>query len=221
MDLINLPFPTIWQGCAFALILPAVVWAAWTAPWRRFDVSELAHVWFGAVFCLTGLWSIKASLDSGLVFHLLGVSLLTLLAGPQLALAGTCLVVAILTTLRDGWWGNYALNILAMGAVPVVVTVGVLRAAERWLSPNMFVYIFVVSFFGSALAMFSAGILVSAAVVLAGALPVALILDQFLPYLISLGFGEATVTGMLTTLFVVYQPTWVATFDDARYLRGR
>jgi uncharacterized membrane protein len=36
-----------------------------------------------------------------------------------------------------------------------------------------------------------------------------------------LAFGEATLTGMLMTLFVVYKPAWVGTFDDARYLRRR
>jgi uncharacterized membrane protein len=221
VDLINLPFRAFWQGSAFVVVVPAVVWATWTAPWRRFDVNALAHVWFGAIFFLTGLWSIKASLASGLVFHLLGVSLFTLLAGPQLALIGTALVVALVTVLRDGSWANYALAVVAMGAVPVIVTTGVLRAAERWLAPNMFVYIFVVAFFGPALAMLASGLLLSAAAVLAGALPAAVILDQFLPYLIYLAFGEATMTGMLITLLVVYQPTWVATFDDARYLRGR
>lgn len=221
MDLVGLAFPAIWQGAAFAIVVPLLGWVTWTAPWRRFDVSEPVHVWFGTSFCLAGLWSIKASLSSGLVFHLLGVSLLTLLAGPRLALIGTAVVVAMVTALRDGWWSNYALDVLAMGAVPVMVTAGALRAAERWLSPNPFIYIFVVGFFGAALAMFAAGILASAAVVLAGVLPASVVVEQFLPYLINLAFGEATITGMLITLFVVYRPTWVATFDAAHYLRSR
>jgi uncharacterized membrane protein len=41
------------------------------------------------------------------------------------------------------------------------------------------------------------------------------------PYLIYLAFGEATLSGMVLTLAVVYRPRWVATFDDARYISGR
>jgi uncharacterized membrane protein len=31
-----------------------------------------------------------------------------------------------------------------------------------------------------------------------------------------LAFGEATATGMVLTLAVVYRPQWIATFDDDR-----
>ena len=201
-------------------MMPVLLWAIWTAPWSRF-VSEGSNVWLGAILGLALLWSIKASLASGLVFHLLGVSLLTLMVGPQLALVGAAMVVAIATVLRDGLWASFAIDFVVTGAVPAMVTVGVLRAAERWLTPNFFIYIFVAGFFGAALGMFAAGIIASAIAVLAGALPAGVVSEQFLPYLIYLGLGEATVTGMLLTLLVVYQPAWVSTFDDARYLAGR
>jgi uncharacterized membrane protein len=211
----------LWQATAFALLAPVLAWAAWTAPWRRFDSSEAVHVWYGTIFCLIALWSLKASLAPGLVFHLLGIPLFTLLAGPRLALVGTAVVVAIVTVLRDGAWANYALGMLVLGVAPVIVAAAVLRAAERWLAANFFVYVFVASFFGPALAMLAAGALASAVVVLAGAMPAAIVIGQWLPYLMSLGFAEATLTGMLITLLVVYQPAWVHTFDDARYLHGR
>jgi len=44
-------------------------------------------------------------------------------------------------------------------------------------------------------------------------------IDDSLLYLVYLSFGEATISGMLMTLFVVYRPSWVATFDDSRYLQ--
>jgi uncharacterized membrane protein len=34
-------------------------------------------------------------------------------------------------------------------------------------------------------------------------------------------FPEAFVTGMLITIFVVYHPDWVKTFDDDRYIKGK
>jgi uncharacterized membrane protein len=156
-----------------------------------------------------------------LTLHLLGVPLFTLLAGPQLALIGTTLVVVIVTALRDGWWGNGALALLLLGAVPVLVTACTLLAAERWLAPNFFVYVFVGAFFGPGVAMSMVGLLTSAALVWAGAQPATVMFDQYLPYLLFLGFAEATISGMLATLLVVYRPAWVTTFDDTRYLRGR
>jgi hypothetical protein len=61
---------------------------------------------------------------------------------------------------------------------------------------------------------------VAAAFVLAfgAGLPAPLVFGEYVPYLLYLAFGEATLTGMALTLMVVYRPQWVATFDDARYL---
>ncbi len=40
-----------------------------------------------------------------------------------------------------------------------------------------------------------------------------------MPFGLLLGWGEAFLSGLLTAIFVVYVPRWMATFDDARYLR--
>jgi uncharacterized membrane protein len=53
---------------------------------------------------------------------------------------------------------------------------------------------------------------------LAGTYPVAYLLDEYLPYFLLLGFSEGWLSGMVITLFVVYRPQWVASFEDARYL---
>ncbi|MGE5171507.1 MAG: energy-coupling factor ABC transporter permease [Rudaea sp.] len=219
MDLIGLAFPAPWPGIGFAVAIPLLGWAGWRARWRRLE-GEHIHVWLATILGLALLWSVKASLASGLVFHLLGVPLFTLLAGPWLALIGTAIAVAVVTIAGDGSWINGGLAVLALGVAPVVTTTVVLRAAERWLPPNPFVYIFVAAFFGPALAMLTAGTLVALGTIAAEALP-APVVFQFLPYLLHLAFGEATVTGMLVTLLVVYRPAWVGTFDNARYLRER
>jgi uncharacterized membrane protein len=43
--------------------------------------------------------------------------------------------------------------------------------------------------------------------------------DGFVPYGLLLSWGEAFLTGLLTAVFTVYLPRWMATFDDAAYLR--
>lgn len=68
----------------------------------------------------------------------------------------------------------------------------------------------------------AASALATTSVLLGFAAPaVALAADQFLPYWLLLAFAEATLTGMVVTIFVVYRPDWVGTFDDARYLYRR
>jgi uncharacterized membrane protein len=218
MDLISVAFPLAWQWGALALLIPLLAWALFTAPWRRFDSSESVHVWYGAILATTLLWGVKASVGTAFTFHLLGVSIMTLLVGARLALLGVAVVVAVVIVLRDGFWANYALNVLAMGAVPVSITMALLRAAERYFPPNLFVYFFVVAFFGSGLAMAGSGLVALAASILGAGQPLT-VLDEYMPYLLYLAFGEATVSGMLMTLIVVYRPSWVATFDDARYLQ--
>ena len=145
----------------------------------------------------------------------------TLLVGPPLALAGTAVAVAVNIAVRDGIWMNAALAWLTMGMVPVAVTWLILRLAERALPANFFVYVFVVTFFGAAISLVAAGLAGAALLTLALGLPTELVFGEYVPYLLYLAFGEATLTGMLLTLAVAYRPQWVATFDDARYLKGR
>ena len=45
------------------------------------------------------------------------------------------------------------------------------------------------------------------------------LLKEYFPFLPLMMFPEAFITGMLTTLAVVFYPQWVLTFDDAKYLK--
>ena len=217
MDLISVAFPPAWQWAPFALLLPLLAWALATAPWRRFDSSESVHVWYGSMVAMTLLWSIKASVGATFTFHLLGASVLALLVGTRLALPAVAVVVAIVTALRDGLWANYAISVLIMGAVPVAITSVTLKLVERFLPPNLFIYFFAVAFLGSGLAMLGSALIAWLAIILAVRAQSAI--DDSLLYLVYLAFGEATISGMLMTLLVVYRPSWVATFDDSRYLQ--
>ena len=41
---------------------------------------------------------------------------------------------------------------------------------------------------------------------------------EYLPYVGLLGFAEAWLSGMMVTIFVIYRPSWISTFNDTRYL---
>jgi uncharacterized membrane protein len=221
MDLSAVVFPFAWTGIAWALAAPLLLAALLRAPWGAFADSEAAHVWYGAIFSLVLLWNLQATIGEGFTFHLLGAAALTLMAGAPLALIGLVAVVAIQCVVRDGLVVNAALVWLTLGAVPVAVTTLVLRFAERRLPPNFFVYIFVAAFFGAALSLGAAGMAGACALALGAGRTVERVFGDYAPIFVYLAFGEATLTGMALTLAVVYRPRWVASFDDARYIKGR
>ena len=221
MDLTAVPLPVGWIGGGWLATVPLVALAARRAPWTRFGESEPVHVWYGTIFCLVVLWNVQATVGEGFRFHLLGVAALTLLAGPALALVGGAVATLLQIAVRDGLWANAGLAFLTMVAVPVATTWIVLQVAERRLPPNFFIYVFVVAFFGAGLSLATAGIAGATALTWGAGREAQLVFGEYVPYLIYLAFGEATVTGMALTLAVVYRPQWVATFDDARYITGR
>ena len=221
MDLSAVVLPASWTLAAWVLALPLFSWAVFAAPWPRFASSEAVHVWYGSILAVTLLWTMRATVGTDFVFHLLGTTALALTSGGPLALIGGAVVVALTTLIHDAPVANAALVWLLEIALPVGVALATLRTGERLLPANFFVYIFSAAFFGAALAFCMAG-LAGAAVLVAGAGDDAgLIFGEYVPYLFVLAFGEATLTGMLVTLAVVYRPHWVATFDDGRYLHGR
>ena len=99
----------------------------------------------------------------------------------------------------------------------MAITSVTLKLVERFLPPNLFIYFFAVAFLGSGLAMLGSALIAWLAIILAVRAQSAI--DDSLLYLVYLAFGEATISGMLMTLLVVYRPSWVATFDDSRYLQ--
>jgi uncharacterized membrane protein len=91
---------------------------------------------------------------------------------------------------------------------------------EARLPANFFVYVFIGGFLGGALAMAAASAAAAGSIALGspGSAPPG---DAWTAPVLMLAFGEATLTGMLITLFVVYKPDWVGTFRDELYLRRR
>ena len=221
MDLTAVAFPASWIVATWVLAVPLAWWALRSAHWARFAESEPFHLWLGTIFCLVVLWNIQATVGEGFTFHLLGVAAFTLLVGVPLALVGTALAVTVNAGIRGGYLLNVALVWLTMATVPIAITSLVRQASERWLPPNFFVYVFVVTFFGAALSLGAAGLAGAIALTGGAGRAAGLVFGEYAPYLIYLAIGEATLTGMAMTLAIVYRPQWVASFDDAKYLKGR
>ncbi|MBK8016511.1 MAG: energy-coupling factor ABC transporter permease [Betaproteobacteria bacterium] len=211
--------PGDWYWIAHGVLAAVAAWVFRTAPWARLRDNAQNHLFLGSVVSLLVLWSIRPPLLRGIEFHFLGATALTLMFGPQLAIAALGLVVAGLALAGHTEWTAYSINVLVLAVLPTLVSRGVHVVSDRVLPQNIFVFIFVPAFLGGAIALALSGGAAVSLVAAFGDPLTAGMAEQFLPYCLLLSFAEATLTGMVITLMVVYRPTWVGTFDDGRYLR--
>lgn len=217
----NLPdglLDSAWTLAAWALFLPLAWHALRRTDWRALAGGAQCNAWLGAIVVLVLLWHLQAGVKPGLALHLLGAGVMTLCFGWAAAFVGFCLVLLGVTLNGAAGWSAFAANALLMGGASIAASRLVQRAVERFLPRHVFVYVFVNGFFGSAFSVMTVGLLACLLFGLAGTYPVAYLLDEYLPYFLLLGFSEGWLSGMVITLFVVYRPQWVASFEDARYL---
>lgn len=218
-------FENEWALGAFLPLAGVWLWCALTAPWQRLTDSTQANVWFGTLVVLTLMWSLDAGVRPGLGLHLLGATAFTLMFGRQLAIVGLCVVLAAVmvnggaVTAAD--WQPYALNALVMAVFPCFAAHLLLRVNERFLPANFFVYIFFAAFFGAALVIVLTGIVAIVLLWLAAVYPLDMLVAEYFPPYVLMGFAEAWLNGAAMTLMVVYFPHWVGSFDDRRYLNHK
>lgn len=218
-------FSDAWAFGAFLPLALVWLWCLRTAPWARLRDGVQSNAWLGAIVVLILFWSLKAGVRPGLNLHLLGAATLTLMFGRQLAIVALSLVLAAVTLNGElggnAGWQAYALNALLMAVLPVFVAAAVLRAMERLLPANLFIYVFVAGFFGAALTALATGLAATLLLLAADIYPAALLFEDYLPYFLLLAFSEAWLNGAAVTLMVIYFPAWVGSFDDRRYLLNK
>ncbi len=173
------------------------------------------------IVLLTLVWSLKAGVKPGLGFHLLGATVFTLSFGPHLAFVGLSLVTAGITLNGAAGPFAYAANSLLLAGFGVLISQGLFRFFSQVLPKHFFVYIFVNGFLGAAITIIGVGIAATSLLGLAGAYDWDYLTSEYLPYFLLLAFSEAWLSGMMMTLFVIYRPNWVETFDDSRYLTDK
>lgn len=218
MDIPNDRIP-LWLSL---LGLAAWAWAfarAWRGASRAHGiggrVAPSAHLLGALAAAVALLWAVKVTPMPGFSVHLLGAAAATLMLGPSLALVAVSAGAVGAAVLGAVPWNALPLAALLQGVLPVLVARWWLAGAERFLRPHPFVYLLGVAFFGTSVAVLAeglAGLTLSAAL---GSPAPQIAWVALLP----LAYAEAFLTGAITTIFVVYRPQWVATFDDARYLR--
>jgi len=145
--------PGDWYWIAHGVLAAVAAWVFRTAPWARLRDNAQNHLFLGSVVSLLVLWSIRPPLLRGIEFHFLGATALTLMFGPQLAIAALGLVMAGLALAGHSEWTAYSINVLVLAVLPTFVSRGVHMVSDRVLPQNIFVFIFVPAFLGGAIAL--------------------------------------------------------------------
>ena len=212
-----LPVSSLWIAALLyaALLAGAVL----TAPWQKILDKESSNIYFGAVAFIAVVWILRAGIEPGHNYHLLGATALCLMFGWQFAFMAISLVLLITTWQGPAGWEAFAMNALVMGAVPVLFTRFMLYVCQRRLPHNFFIYIFVNAFLTGALSILLCGL--AASVVLNLSVSDGMPGSSYLQVIPLLMFGEAFLNGMIMILLVAYKPHWVSTFHDRWYLDGK
>jgi len=195
--------------------------AIWRAPWLElFSDSRRQHLLFGTVLALFLLWLVRRDFVSGLSFHFIGMTAVTLLLDWPLAmLAGLAAQVGLLLLGRQDL-AALGVNGLLLVAIPVSITEGCALLVERAQPRNLFVYIFCSGFFPAALSALACLLAGFGVLWMDGRYEMPPWLLDYLGYLWLVMFPEAFINGAVVSGLVVYCPEWLETFNRSRYLQA-
>jgi uncharacterized membrane protein len=201
------------------IYVPVLLWAMIRAPWvELFSDSRRQHLLFGTVFALFMLWLVRRDFDTGVSYHFIGMTAVTLLLDWPLALIGGLVAQIGLVLLGRQDLAAMGVNGALLIVLPVLVTEGCAILVERAQPRNPFVYIFCSGFFAAALSALLC-LLVGLGVLWFDerfAMPEWL--EDFVGYLWLIIFPEAFINGMVISALVVFCPEWLETFNRTRYL---
>ncbi|MFI8745480.1 energy-coupling factor ABC transporter permease [Pseudomonas sp. NPDC077186] len=208
-------------AAGWLIYLPALLWAVWRAPWLEL-CSDLRrqHLLFGTMLGLFLLWLVRRDFDSGLSYHFIGMTAVTLLLDwPLAVLAGLAAQLGLLAIGRQDL-AALGVNGVLLVLIPVLVTELCALRVERAQPRNLFVYIFFCGFFPAALATLLTLLGGLGLLWLDGLFPMPPWLDDFAGYLWLVMFPEAFINGTVVTALVVFYPDWLETFNRSRYLQA-
>lgn len=200
---------------------PVLLYAIWRAPWvELFSDSRRQHLLFGTVLVLCILWLVRRDFPSGLSFHFIGITAVTLLLDWPLAILAGLIAQLALLALGKQELSVLGINGLILIILPVFIAHFCAKAIERLQPENLFMYIFFSGFFPAALT--AALCVISGALLLwgNGIYEFSPEIEDFFGMILLVAFPEAFINGMAVTAFVVFKPEWLETFNYSRYLQA-
>ena len=199
----------------FVLIL---IQAARAVDWRAFRKDDaLQHSFYGAAVALGFLWQLRAGISPGLAIHIFGMTVITLMLGWGLAVfSGLLVLVLTVVTGREPLL-MFAANGLVTVMVPALVSHGIMLWERHRNFRNFFAYIFFCGFFGAALAVASAGLVMCLMLWSGGVYTLDVLVDEYIRYLPLFMLPEGFVNGTFVTGLMVFHPDRLTTLDPRRY----
>lgn len=210
--------PATWAIMADIFLVPVLLLVFYTFPKQWF--SRHYNIFFATCVVLMLLWSMKAGIHTGMEYHYLGATLLTLMFGWQLAIVGIMIEVLVLVIRDVIEWQVFASNVFLMGVIPIIITSIVLRLVEK-IEPNHFIIYFFVAMFANAMITIAVSVYIAAMVMVAsGTYTYAYVTYEYTPYIFLMIYPEAFLTGLAMIILIVNHPQWVRSFDDNKYPYG-
>lgn len=208
-------------GLGWVIYVPALAWAVMRAPWLElFSDFRRQHLLFGTVLALFLLWMVRRDFDSGVSYHFIGMTAVTLLLDWPLAVLGGLVAQLGLLALGRQDVAAMGINGALLVLLPVLVTELCAKWVEHFQPRNLFVYIFCCGFFPAALAALLCTLVGLGLLYIDGIFPMPPWLEDFVGYLWLVMFPEAFINGTAVTALVVFCPEWLETFNRTRYLQA-
>ena len=207
-----------WLAGVFVIVQ---IFALRLAPWQRLTQKNQLNVFLGAVVALIVLWHMRGQLQPGLSFHLLGVTVITLMFGWSMAIIIASLALFAVSLNAGYGWQGYVVSFLTVVLVPITLSQISLVLLRSWLPKQFFIYVLGNGFFTAWLVGYVSGYLAMQLLVLSGAYTMAELQVTIMPFFPLMFFPEALVNGWVITMMVVFFPAWVYSFSDEQYLHGK
>ncbi|WP_434579733.1 energy-coupling factor ABC transporter permease [Pseudomonas sp. Z5-35] len=206
-------------AAGWLVYVPVLVWAVLRAPWvELFTDSRRQHLLFGTVFALFMLWLVRRDFDTGVSYHFIGMTAVTLLLDWPLAILGGLLAQLALVLLGRQDMAAVGINGALLVLLPVLITECCAILVERAQPRNLFVYIFCSGFLAAALSALICLLVGLGLLWYDGLFAMPYWLEDFIGYLWLIIFPEAFINGMVISALVVFSPEWLETFNRTRYL---
>lgn len=178
-------------------------------------ISPLLTPLLAVLVLLPWIWALPALQQMPMQLRWSAAPLVVLLLGWPLAVPVLLAVGAIAFAIASALGLEEALGMLVwQGLMPATLAMLWGAAVRRWCWHNIFVFILLRGFLGTVLSLFLASLLGQWA---GHVLPnVNEDLSRMARWLMA--WSDGVTTGMLTAVFVVFRPQWMATWSDAIYL---
>jgi uncharacterized membrane protein len=220
MVLLHADAPPLLALLGWAVLAPAIAWAARAVRHDFLPTAGTQHGWLAAIVAVALLWALHVRSPVGLDFGLLGAALFALVFGRTHAILGLTAALALYTLLDAGSWFNFGINGLVLALLPAWLATALQQQLERRLPKNLFVFIIGNGLFVTLIVTTCVSALVLAlAAVEAAAAP--RMVGDHIAYSLLLAWGEALLSGMLFSALVVFMPQAVRTYRQDLYLPPR